>query len=67
MIRVLITEDSVAIRDSFASLLDPASGFRLVGLANDGLERVEKARILPPLLCRAPQCLDSPQTRYHRR
>ena len=44
MIRVLIADDSVAIRDSLASLLNPASGFQVVGLASDGLEVVEKAR-----------------------
>ena len=44
MIRVLIADDSVAIRDSLASLLNPTSGFRVVGLAGDGLEAVEEAR-----------------------
>ena len=48
MIRVLIADDSVAIRDSLASLLNPASGFRVVGLAGDGLEASEKARELLP-------------------
>ncbi len=48
MIRVLIADDSVAIRDSLASLLNPASGFMVVGLASDGLEVVEKARELLP-------------------
>ena len=44
MIRVLIADDSVVIRDSLASLLNPASGFQVVGLASDGLEVVAKAR-----------------------
>ncbi len=48
MIRVLIADDSVAIRDSLASLLTPRSGFQVVGLASDGLEAVEKARELLP-------------------
>jgi len=48
MIRVLIADDSATIRDSLASLLNPASGFRVVGLASDGLEVVEKARELLP-------------------
>ena len=48
MIRVLIADDSVAIRDSLASLLNPKSGFQVVGLASDGLEVVEKARELLP-------------------
>ncbi len=48
MIRVLIADDSVAIRDSLASLLIPTSGFSVVGLASDGLEAVEKATELLP-------------------
>ena len=48
MIRVLIADDSVAIRDSLANFLIPASGFQVVGLASDGLEAVEKARELLP-------------------
>ena len=48
MIRVLIADDSVAIRDSLASLLNPQSGFQVVGLASDGLEAVEKAGELLP-------------------
>ena len=46
MIRVLIADDSVAIRDGLASLLNPKSGFHVVGLASDGLEAVENAREL---------------------
>ncbi len=48
MIRVLIADDSVAIRDSIASLLNPTSGFQVVGIASDGLEAVEKAGELLP-------------------
>ena len=48
MIRVLIADDSAAIRESIASLLNPASGFQVVGLAADGLEAVEQARELLP-------------------
>ena len=48
MIRVLIADDSIAIRDSLASLLNPSDGFQVVGLAGDGLEVVEKARELLP-------------------
>ncbi len=48
MIRVLIADDSVAIRDSLASLLNTTNGFQVVGLASDGLEVVEKARDLLP-------------------
>ena len=48
MIRVLIADDSLAIRDSLASLLNPTNGFQVVGFASDGLEAVEKARELLP-------------------
>ena len=48
MIRVLIADDSLAIRDSLSSLLSSKSGFQVVGLASDGLEAVEKARELLP-------------------
>ena len=48
MIRLLIADDSLAIRDSLASLLNPTNGFQVVGLASDGLEAVEKARELLP-------------------
>ncbi len=48
MIRVLIADDSNAMRDSLASLLNPASGLRVVGLAGDGLEVVKKVTELLP-------------------
>ena len=48
MIQVLIADDSRAIRDSLASLLIQKSGFRVVGVAGDGLEAVDKARELLP-------------------
>ena len=48
MIQILIADDSLAIRDSLASLLTPKSGFQVVGLASDGLEAVDKARELLP-------------------
>ena len=48
MIRVLIADDSIAIRDSLVSLLNAASGFQVVGLAGDALEVSEKARELVP-------------------
>ena len=48
MIRILIADDSAAIRDAICSLLNPPSGFQVVGLASDGLEAVEKARELLP-------------------
>ena len=48
MIRVLIADDSLDIRDSLSSLLSPKCGFQVVGLASDGLEAVEQARALLP-------------------
>ena len=39
---------SAAIRDALSSLLNPQSGFEVVGLARDGLEAVEKAIELLP-------------------
>ncbi len=48
MIRILIADDSTAIRDGMCSLLDPTGDFQVVGLARDGLEAVEKARVLLP-------------------
>lgn len=48
MIKVLIADDSVSMRESLSSLLNPKCGFQVVGLASDGLEAVEKARELHP-------------------
>ena len=48
MIRVLIADDSPAIRDGLSSLVDSQSGFCVVGTAGDGLEAVEKAKDLRP-------------------
>jgi len=48
IIRILIADDSVAIRDSLSSLLNHKNGFQVVGLANDGLEAVETATELLP-------------------
>ncbi len=48
MIRILIADDSTAIRDGMCSLLDLTGDFQVVGLARDGLEAVEKARELLP-------------------
>ena len=51
VIRVLIADDSAVIRGSLASLLNPKTGFRVVGLASDGLEVVEKAgKLLPDVI-----------------
>ncbi len=48
MIRILIADDSPAIRDALSSLLDAANGFEVVGLAGDGLKAVQKAGELLP-------------------
>ena len=48
MIRILIVDDSAAIRDALSSLLNAAKGFEVVGLAGDGLEAVERAGELLP-------------------
>ena len=48
MIRVLIADDSTAIRDGLSGLLKAVSDFDVVGLASDGLEAVQKAKELQP-------------------
>ena len=48
MIRVLIADDSPAIRDGLSSLIDAQSDFIVVGTAGDGIEAVEKAKDLRP-------------------
>ncbi len=48
MIRVLIVDDSAVMRDALSSLLNAANGFKVVGIAGDGLEAVERATELLP-------------------
>ena len=48
MIRILIVDDSTAIRDALSSLLNAENGFEVVGIAADGLEAVERAGELLP-------------------
>ena len=48
MIRVLIADDSTAIRDALTDLLKAVSDFDVVGLAGDGQEAVRKAKDLQP-------------------
>jgi DNA-binding NarL/FixJ family response regulator len=46
-VRVLIVDDHALVRDGMASLL-VAWGFQVVGQAKDGIEGVERARVLRP-------------------
>lgn len=46
-IRVLLADDHALFMDGLQSLIEP-HGFEVVGTARDGLEAVEKARILRP-------------------
>ena len=48
MIRILIVDDSAAMRDALSSLLNAEKCFEVVGIAGDGLEAVEKAGELLP-------------------
>ncbi len=48
MIRVLIVDDSAAMRDALSSLLNAANCFQVVGIAGDGLKAVERAGELLP-------------------
>jgi two-component system chemotaxis response regulator CheB len=48
MIRVLIAEDSVTDRELLKEILDGDPGFRVVGVAENGLRAVELARELRP-------------------
>ena len=48
VIRILIVDDSAAVREGLSSFLEITQGVEPVGTANDGLEAVEKARQLLP-------------------
>lgn len=48
MIRVLVAEDSVTVRELLVTLLESDSGIRVVGQAKNGREAVELARELRP-------------------
>ncbi len=51
MIRILIVDDSAAMRDALSSLLNAAKGFEVVGFAGDGLEGVKRAEeVLPDVV-----------------
>jgi YesN/AraC family two-component response regulator len=47
-LRVLIADDSGAIRDSFAALLARVEGVEIVGMAKTGIEAMEMVRRLKP-------------------
>ncbi len=48
MIRILIVDDSAAIRDALSSLLNQQGDFEVVGIAGDGLEAEARAGELLP-------------------
>ena len=48
MIRVLIADDSIAVREGLISLLGAHPEFEVVGGAGDGLEAIQKTHQLTP-------------------
>ena len=48
MIRVLIADDSIAVREGLISLLGAHPQFEVVGGAGDGLEAIQKSHQLTP-------------------
>jgi DNA-binding NarL/FixJ family response regulator len=48
IIKVLIVDDSAAVRDALRSILTPHADFKIVGEAVDGLNAIEKASDLKP-------------------
>lgn len=48
LIRILIAEDHIVVREGLCALLIPRNGMQVVGEAADGSEAVEKARALQP-------------------
>jgi DNA-binding NarL/FixJ family response regulator len=47
-VRVLVADDADGVRELVMLLLDMESDFTVVGQARDGLEAVDKARVLQP-------------------
>ena len=48
VIRILIVDDSAAVRDGLSAILQSQADFDVVGTAVDGLDGVEKAKELQP-------------------
>ena len=48
IIKVLIADDSAAVRDALRSILTHHAEFKIVGEATDGLDAIEKASDLKP-------------------
>ena len=48
LIRVLVVDDHVVVREGLSALLIPRNGMEVVGEAVDGAEAIEKARHLQP-------------------
>lgn len=48
MIRVLVVDDLELIREGIKVLLKKSEGIEIIGTANDGLEAIEKIKILTP-------------------
>ena len=48
LIRVLVVDDHVTVREGLCAMLIPRNGMEVVGEAADGAEAVEKARTLNP-------------------
>jgi len=48
LIKVLVVDDHMVVREGLGALLTPRNGMEVVGQAADGAEAVEKARALDP-------------------
>ena len=48
LIRVLVVDDHLVVREGLCALLIPYNGMEVVGEAADGAEAIEKARLLQP-------------------
>ena len=48
MIKILIVDDSAAVRDGLCSILSPHADFNIVGKAIDGLDAIAKTNDLHP-------------------